>query len=530
MPSSFLMSGVEGGTRLVGSRSPLLRGRVVARRSRGDALCKCVSGSDAPGPARCPPLRAQGLRVPPTLPLPTSNDEHEGDDDEGSSTQEALFNAVNILMGVGLLSIPYSLNEGGWASLGVLGVIWGCTNYTGKILIKCQEVNSYRAKRKQLEETSNAASMDVPVTVEAVVVSEKLESDSPAVASTSEPSTSVVSDSPKESFVGKVLKSYEDIGEAAFGPEGRKFITTILYAELIGTCALFFILEGDHLRMLLEQLMPHRSLPSREELMAMSAGIFLPTTWLTDLSSLSYVGAFGVLSALGLTGVVTYEFFHGGMQIADTVAVHGDTLPSAFGLIAFVFAGHAVFPSIYASMKDKQEYGPMLDKTYMIVGATCITMGIAGYCMYGSGTMEEVTLNLPPGLLSLVSTSLILVSPFTKFALTLEPVARGVEQHLGISIKGPTGNLARLNRTGLGLGALFLATQVPYFAQVMSIVGSFLTITVSVMFPALCHLKLFDEDLETNEKYLNYLVLALGGFCAVSGTWTAVQELLKQLS
>ena len=37
-------------------------------------------------------------------------------------------------------------------------------------------------------------------------------------------------------------------------------------------------------------------------------------------------------------------------------------------------------------------------------------------------------MNLGAGPLSLAATSLILVSPFTKFALTLEPVARGVEE------------------------------------------------------------------------------------------------------
>ena len=48
--------------------------------------------------------------------------------------------------------------------------------------------------------------------------------------------------------------------------------------------------------------------------------------------------------------------------------------------------------------------------------------------MYGNQTLEEVTMNLHAGPLQLAATSLILVSPFTKFALTLEPVARGVEE------------------------------------------------------------------------------------------------------
>lgn len=60
--------------------------------------------------------------------------------------------------------------------------------------------------------------------------------------------------------------------------------------------------QGDHLELLLEGLMGNHSLPSHGALMAISAGLFLPTTWLPDLGALSYVGALGVVSALGLTG------------------------------------------------------------------------------------------------------------------------------------------------------------------------------------------------------------------------------------
>lgn len=55
----------------------------------------------------------------------------------------------------------------------------------------------------------------------------------------------------RSSNAGEPLNCYEDIGEAAFGFRGRQFITSVLYTELVGTCALFFILEGDHLHLLL---------------------------------------------------------------------------------------------------------------------------------------------------------------------------------------------------------------------------------------------------------------------------------------
>ena len=67
------------------------------------------------------------------------------------------------------------------------------------------------------------------------------------------------------------LLSYEDIGEAAFGPRGRDFITFVLYTELIGTGALFFILEGDHLAILFDH--------AHDETwyMAAAAAVMIPT-------------------------------------------------------------------------------------------------------------------------------------------------------------------------------------------------------------------------------------------------------------
>lgn len=58
---------------------------------------------------------------------------------EELSYASGLFNTVNILMGVGILSIPYTLREGGWSALLVYAILWASTKYTGKILIKCQD-------------------------------------------------------------------------------------------------------------------------------------------------------------------------------------------------------------------------------------------------------------------------------------------------------------------------------------------------------------------------------------------------------
>jgi hypothetical protein len=224
-----------------------------------------------------------------------------------SSTAQAMANSVNILLGVGLLSVPYALKQGGWAGLGVLGMLGLVTNYTGKALIRVQARGS-------------------------------------------------LPDAKRADGARKPLSSYEDIGEAAFGANGRAFITWVLYTELLGTCALFFILEGDHLSALFDgtKYLSHSS----QWWQCASAAVMIPTLWLADLSALSYVGALGAVASVSLVGVVASQLLSvdgfpataAPPGLESTAMLHLATLPVSFGLLAFVFAGHAVFPAIYASM------------------------------------------------------------------------------------------------------------------------------------------------------------------------------------
>ena len=62
----------------------------------------------------------------------------------------------------------------------------------------------------------------------------------------------------------------------------------------------------------------------------------------------------------------------------------------------------------------------------------------------------------------------------------------------------------------------------------MAVIGSFLTLTVSVIFPSLYYLKLYDGELGKKEKLINYFIVALGVFCALSGTYASVRDLLKE--
>ena len=46
-------------------------------------------------------------------------------------------------------------------------------------------------------------------------------------------------------------------------------------------------------------------------------------------------------------------------------------------------------------------------------------------------------------------------------------------------------------RTAIGLSTLAIARYVPFLAYFMALIGSLLTVSVSIIFPAACHLRIF---------------------------------------
>ena len=89
---------------------------------------------------------------------------------------------------------------------------------------------------------------------------------------------------------------------------------------------------------------------------------------------------------------------------------------------------NTVFPNIFSSMKEPERAGEMLKKSYVVVSLAYAVTATFGYLMYGVNTKEQITLNLPSDMGGTVITVLIIVNAYTKYALTLHPIAVGFEE------------------------------------------------------------------------------------------------------
>ncbi|GFR41259.1 hypothetical protein Agub_g1934 [Astrephomene gubernaculifera] len=384
----------------------------------------------------------------------------------GNSTfVQAVFNVVNVMMGVGLLSLPFALKSSGWVGLIVLWVMGIATNYTAKVLCECAEV-----VRKRGVAPGGAV-------------------------------------------------GYEEIAEASFGKIGRLLISAIIYVELFGTCALLFILEGDNMFKLFGAS-PLASSPAMYMLVA--AALMIPTVWLPDLRTLSFLGAAGVTATCTVSAAVAYTFLSGSFAPgAPTALANWATLPLVLGICTFCYSGHGVFPAIQKSMKDPKQFPQVLNVAYLVVALMCTLMGAAGYYMYGTGALDLVTFNLS-GVLAALCASVILVNPIAKFALTMEPVSAAVQS---VVPGGRQGFMRLVARTALAIAILMAARSLPFLAHLMALVGSFMTISVSVTFPPLCHQVLCGERNGPLRTAWNYFVALLGLVCTYFGTAASMKSL-----
>ncbi|CAJ2670384.1 unnamed protein product [Trifolium pratense] len=373
---------------------------------------------------------------------------------------QSVINGTNILCGIGLMTIPYAVKEGGLLSLSLLLMFALICCYTGILLKRCLEC-----------------------------------------------------------YPG--ISSYPDIGHAAFGIVGRLGIAA--------SSVEFLILVSDNL----SSLFPNTSvtlagteLGSHQVFAITAAVLVLPTVWLKNLSLLSYISVGGIFAtilvslclfwvgAIDQVGYINQEY-----KFLDI-----ENISVSIGLFGFGFAGHAVFPNIYSSMKEPSKFPLVLYISFAFCLVMYLSVGIVGYIMFGENIKSQFTLNMPKELYaSKIAIWTTVVTPLAKYALTLLPIASSIEELVPSRLRCYA--MSIVIRTILVISCLVVALSFPYFGSVMALIGSMMSMLVALIYPCACYLKLQSGRLSNMQIINCILVIIVGVICAMIGTYSATTRI-----
>ena len=334
------------------------------------------------------------------------------------------------------------------------------------------------------------------------------------------------------------LRSFPDVARRAFGNTGGIVLGSVLYFELFSCLAIFLVSMGDHLHQLLPQWSTEGHM-TVVAVLSLLPTIVLRTPAL--LSYLSMVGTLAttavVLSVLGSAvtqGNIAAQVAaampeHGTHDDDDGVPYHvpwrSEGLTLAFGLVAYCFSGHAIIPSIYTSMERPQDFEKMVTYTFALVIACCLAVATSGYYMFGSTVQDQVTLSLQRHSSAVLAmkglTWLMILTAFSKITLTMFPLALGIEETVApyLTSERMVEMASAVIKLCLTVLALAVAIFCPSFSFLCSFVGLICTMAVSVIFPAAAHWKLFGPArLTRTEQVIDALCIVLGLVMAVAGT------------
>ncbi|CAL9012926.1 unnamed protein product [Prunus brigantina] len=390
-----------------------------------------------------------------------------------TSFLKTCFNGLNALSGVGILSVPYALSSGGWLSLILLFVIAAAAFYSGLLIQRCMDEDS-------------------------------------------------------------TIRTYPDIGEHAFGKKGRIVLSIFMNTELYLVATAFLILEGDNLHNLFPNIELQLSgfiIGGKECFIIIAALIVLPTVWLDNLSLLSYISASGVFASAIILGSIfwTGAFDGIGFHQDGSVPLNWNGIPTSVSLYAFCYCAHPVFPTLYTSMKNKRQFSNVLLLCFILCTIGYASMAVLGYLMFGSTVQSQITLNLPTETLSSkIAICTALINPLSKYALMVTPIINSAKNWFPNHCNKRPFDL--LLSTSLVISSVVVALAVPFFAYLASLVGAFLSVSASLLFPFFCYLKISAtyRNLGCEMLIIGFIIL-MGAAVMILGTYTAVSEIIEHL-
>ncbi|OHF00092.1 transmembrane amino acid transporter [Colletotrichum orchidophilum] len=397
---------------------------------------------------------------------------------EGQSTlPQTIFNSINVLIGVGLLSLPMGIKYAGWiCGMIVLAGSAAVTAYTAKLLAKCMDLDAS-------------------------------------------------------------LITFSDLAYISYGRNARIATSILFTLELLAACVALIVLFADSLTLLFPGFLSVNMWKLLCSIIMIPLN-FLPLRLLSFTSVIGIVCCFSIVLILVVDGLIKPTTPGSLIEPATTYLFPANwgTLPLSFGLLMSPWGGHSVFPNIYRDMRHPHKYPRAIKTVFASVYLLDAFTAVVGLLMYGDGVMDEITANILqtsgyPRALNFLLCIFIAIIPLTKIPLNARPIVATLEVLTGIHQQAVADSSAMVGRSATFRGIMKIAIRVitvlvflvisilfPAFDSIMAFMGSALCFTICVLLPLAFYVKLFSKEISPQERLLCYVLMTISTILSVVGT------------
>ncbi|KAH0443287.1 transmembrane amino acid transporter [Colletotrichum camelliae] len=397
---------------------------------------------------------------------------------EGQSTlPQTIFNSINVLIGVGLLSLPMGIKYAGWiCGMVVLAGSAAVTAYTAKLLAKCMDLDAS-------------------------------------------------------------LITFSDLAYISYGRNARIATSILFTMELLAACVALIVLFADSLVLLFPGFLSVNMWKIICSVVMIPLN-FLPLRLLSFTSVIGILCCFSIVLILVVDGLIKPNTPGSLIEPATTYLFPANwgTLPLSFGLLMSPWGGHSVFPNIYRDMRHPHKYPRAVKTVFSSVYLLDAFTAVVGLLMYGDNVMDEITANILqtsgyPRALNFLLCIFIAIIPLTKIPLNARPIISTLEVLTGIHQQAVSDNQAMVGRSATFRGVMKIAVRVvtvfvflvisivfPAFDSIMAFMGSALCFTICVLLPLAFYVKLFDKEISPRERLLCYVLMTISTVLSVVGT------------
>lgn len=393
----------------------------------------------------------------------------------GSTAPQTVFNAVNTLVGIAMLLLPYGFSLAGWG--------------LGSVLLLTSAVI-----------TASTAKMLGQVL-----------------------------------RIHPLAASYGDVARIYGGPGFQAAVTAIFCVDLMGASLLLVLLFSDSF----VPLFPQLGSPAFKAVAAAGvfAMLFLPLSLLSLFSLFGIICTTALLVVVLACGLATS--ISPGLLLVPAETSFWPVSGAGFMLLLGIFmapwGGHPVFPELYRDMRHSHKYPSCCNTAFSTTFALDTCMSVMGYLMFGVFVKDSLIKNLMASdayssYLAPTLCALMGLLAFSKLPLVARPIITVYEGLLGLN---EAANKQDLSRNGAAVGRFFArlvfvlflfgaSLLFTSFGKIVAFLGSAICYTICMTLPLAFYLHFFHDELLVFKRSLLKVGITVGIVGAVAGTYASV--------